>query len=94
MSAMGVIRAAVALAAFLAALATVTWRQSRTLEALAELDELRWRASVAQAERVELERAIHGLESRARVVSDARRRFDMRMPEASELVYLPRGGAS
>lgn len=88
-----VIRASVALAAFLAALATVTWRQSRAFEALAELDELRWRSSVARAERVEVERRIQGLESRSRVVGEARRRFGMRMPDAAELVILPKGGA-
>lgn len=86
----GVTRSAVAVAALLVSLATVTWRQSRTLEVLAELDEVRWRSATARAEVVELERRIRSLESRARVVSLARDGLGMRMPDASELVILSR----
>jgi cell division protein FtsL len=85
----GVVRAAVALSVLLAALAFVTWRQSRAFEALAELDSLRRSSSVSRAERVELQRRVQELESLGRVVDDARRRLGMRMPEASEQVMLP-----
>jgi hypothetical protein len=82
-------RATVTLAVLLGALAFVTWRQSRTFEALEALEELRRRTSIAAAERVELERTIQFLESRARVVPEARRRLDMHLPDANELVFLP-----
>jgi cell division protein FtsL len=81
-------RAAVTLACFLASLGLVTWRQSRALETLAELDELRRRTSVARAQVVELDREIQVLTSRARVVPAARERLGMHTPEGSELVIL------
>jgi cell division protein FtsL len=56
----------------LCSLGLVTWRQSRALEANRELDELRRHVSVAQAERVELEREIQVLRSRSRIVAEAR----------------------
>jgi cell division protein FtsL len=81
-------RAAVTLAVFLASLGFVTWRQSRALETLAELDELRRSTSVARAQMVELDREIQVLSSRARVVPAARDRLDMHTPDGSELVIL------
>jgi hypothetical protein len=66
----------------------VTWRQSRSLETLAELDELRRGTSVALALVVELDREIQVLTSRARVVPAARDRLDMHTPDGSELVIL------
>lgn len=56
----------------LCSLGFVTWRQSRALEANRELDDLRRHVSVAQAERVELEREIQALRSRSRIVTEAR----------------------
>jgi len=82
-------RATVTVAVLLGALAFVTWRQSRTFEALEELEAVRRQTSIASAERVELERRIQFLESRARVVPEARRRLGMHLPDASELVFLP-----
>jgi cell division protein FtsL len=81
-------RSAVTLALFLASLGFVTWRQSRSLETLAELDELRRRTSVARAQVVELDREIQVLTSRARVVPTARTRLGMHTPDGSELVIL------
>ena len=81
-------RTAVTLAVFLGSLGLVTWRQSRALETLAELDDVRQRASVAGAQVVELDREIQVLTSRARVVPEARRRLGMHMPDASELEIL------
>jgi predicted ATPase len=83
------LRAGFALMALLVALVMVPWRQSRAFEALAHLDELRRQTSVAEAERVDLERTIQVLESRARVVPDARDRLGMHTPATSELVILP-----
>lgn len=81
-------RASVTLALFLASLGFVTWRQSRALETLAELDELRRRASVARARVVELDREVQVLTSRARVVPAAREHLGMHTPDGSELVIL------
>jgi cell division protein FtsL len=82
-------RAALAVAVLLGALALVPWRQSRALEALAKLDQVRRQTSVATAERVDLERNIQVLESRGRVVPLARERLGMHTPSATELVILP-----
>ena len=81
-------RAAVTIALLLGSLGYVTWRQSRALETLAEWDEVRRQAAVAQAQVVELEREIQVLTSRARVVPEARARLGMHTPDASELVIL------
>ena len=82
------VRAVVGVVVLVGALGTVTWRQSRAFEALARLDEVRSETSLAVAERVDLERRIQWLESRARVVPAARARLDMHTPDASELVIL------
>lgn len=82
-------QAAVAGIGLLAALGLVIWRQGRALEALAQLDDARRAKGVLVAERAELERSIQALESRARVVPEARRLLDMRTPEAVEIVILP-----
>lgn len=79
---------ALAVAALLASLTLVTWRQSRALEALADLDHARSEVSMAIAERDELARRIQRLESRAHVIEEAARRLGMRTPEASEIVYV------
>jgi len=84
-------RAAVTLAMLLGSLGLVTWRQSRTLETLAELDQVRGQASVARAQAVELDRDIQVLTSRARVVREARQRLGMHTPDASELEILDLG---
>jgi cell division protein FtsL len=83
------LRAGFALVALLSSLWGVTWRQSRALEALSQLDEIRRQTSVAEAERVDLERSIQVLESRARVVPEARDRLGMHIAASAELVILP-----
>jgi cell division protein FtsL len=80
---------ALAVALLLASLSLVTWRQSRALEALADLDALQRQISLVEADRAELQRRIQVLESRSRVVQDARERLDMRTPRAEEIVLLP-----
>lgn len=85
----GAFRSTVAVAGLVAALGLVAWRQGRALEALAELDGTRRDKGVLVAEQAELERRIQALESRARVVPEARRVLGMRTPEAAEMVILP-----
>ena len=82
------LRAALALVALIASLWGVTWRQSRALEAMSALDDTRRQTSLAEAERVDLERDIQVLESRARVVPEARDRLGMHIAASAELVIL------
>ena len=82
-------RAAVTFAFLVCSLGFVTWRQSRALEVYQELDEVRRQVSVAQAERVEMERDIQVLRSRSRIVPVARE-LGLRSPDASEQIYLVR----
>lgn len=83
------IRAAFAVVALLGSLALVTWRQSRAFEVLKQLDGVRTQISVADAEGVDLERRIQVLESRSRVVPEARTRLGMHTANVDELVILP-----
>ena len=87
-------KATVTLAVFVSSLGLVTWRQSRAFEAHVELEGLRRQMSVADGERVELERTIQVLVSRTRIVPEAIDRLGMRLPEASEQLILPREPAS
>jgi cell division protein FtsL len=82
-------RSALTFALLVCALGFVTWRQSRALEANRVLDDLRRQVSVAQAERVELQREIQTLRSRSRVVPAAQG-LGMHTPDASEQVILTR----
>lgn len=84
----GVVLTALAVAALLAALSLVTWRQSRTLEALRELDVVQRELSLVEAERADLHRRIQTLESRGHVVPMARERLGMRTPSAGEIILL------
>jgi cell division protein FtsL len=77
-----------ALVALLAALSLVTWRQSRALEALASLDTIQRERSLAQSEVEELTRRIQVLESRTRVVAEARERLGLHVPADDEIVQL------
>jgi cell division protein FtsL len=85
----GWVRALVSMLALLAALVLVAWRQSRALDALGELDRVREDRALAEAGKQALERSIQHLESRARVVPEARERLGMHTPEAREIVILP-----
>jgi len=80
-------RIAVTLACIVCSLGFVTWRQSRAFEAHEALDEVRRAVSVAQGERVELERDIQVLRSRSRIVPEARA-LGMHTPDASEQIIL------
>lgn len=69
----GVHRAALAMAALLASLSVVAWRQGRAFEVQRELEALRGEVSMARSEQVQLNRDIRVLSSRERVVQAARR---------------------
>lgn len=86
-------RVAVTFAVFVCSLGFLTWRQSRALEAHRALDEVRRQVTVAVAERVELEREIQVLRSRAHIVPEARK-LGLHTPDASEQVILSSDGAS
>ena len=79
-------------AGLLSALSLVTWRQSRAFEALAELDRVERRLSLAESEQVELRRRIQGLDSRTRISSLAQEQLGMHRPDASEMRWLSGGG--
>jgi hypothetical protein len=85
----GTIRLALAFAALLASLTLVIWRQSRALDMLRSIDQMRGARVIAEAERADLLRRIQGLESRARVVADAGTLLGMHVPSAQEIVILP-----
>lgn len=85
----GALLATLGVALLLAALSLVTWRQTRALEALANLDEVRSEISLMTAERNELENRIRRLESRGYVVPAARERLGMYAPSSAEIVLLP-----
>jgi cell division protein FtsL len=91
-AARALIGVSVGMGALLASLGLVTWRQSRALETLSRLDDVRRQTSVARSEWVELERRIQVLESRGRIVPAARERLGMHTPGARELVILPGEG--
>ncbi len=84
----GLLRWTFTLSALVGALVFLTWRQSRALEVLTQLDEISREISLTEAEIVDLERSIQVLESRARVVRDATESLGMRLPAASEQVLL------
>jgi cell division protein FtsL len=79
---------ALATAALLASLSLVTWRQARAMESLEKLDGLRRELSLGESERADLLSSVRVLESRGRVVPEAREELGMRMPDASEIVIL------
>ncbi|MFW6201437.1 MAG: hypothetical protein ACOC8B_02595 [Gemmatimonadota bacterium] len=85
----GVLRLAFVYAILLASLTLVVHRQSRALDALRSLDELRRERAVLAATRAELVRELERLESRRHVVGVARRELDMHIPATDEIVLLP-----
>lgn len=81
------------LALLLSALFVVTWRQTRGLELDAALRDLATQHELAEAERLEHQRNIQRLRSRARVLRVARERLGMRLAVGDEIVFLPAAGA-
>ncbi len=82
------LRAALSVAALLASLSFVAWRQGRALQELTELERIRNEISLARAEQAALVRRIQYLESRGRVVPEAAERLGLHNPVASEQVLL------
>ena len=80
---------ALAVAAFLASLSLVSWRQGQALDTLADLEVLRQECALELADLDELEGRIRHLESRGRVVSEAEERLGMREAVSSDIVHLP-----
>jgi cell division protein FtsL len=85
----GTSRVALAVAAFLASLSLVSWRQREALDTMAALDSLRQELALEVSTLEELESRILHLESWGRVVPEAERRLGMRKAGASDIVYLP-----
>ena len=76
----GVNRAALAMAALLASLSLVAWRQGRGFDAQRDLEELRAELSMAVSEQHQLQRDIRVLESREWIVEAAAKRLGLRPP--------------
>jgi hypothetical protein len=86
---LGSLGIALGFAALLAALSLVVWRQSRALESLRALEEVRRGLALAKGEHFELARKIQYLESRGRVEPFAQRHLGLHVPTGSdELVLL------
>jgi cell division protein FtsL len=84
---------ALAVAVLLASLSLVAWRQARAIQTLEAVDSLRREVTLGEAELTDLERRIHLLESRGRVIPEARERLGMHVPSASEVVWLSGEGS-
>jgi len=80
---------ALAVAAFLASLSLVAWRQRQALDTLGDLEELQQECALEAASQEELESRIRHLESRGWVVSEAVTRLGMRQAVSSDIVLLP-----
>jgi cell division protein FtsL len=78
-------------AAFLAALSVVAWRQGPAREVMADRERVREAIALESEVRAELIDEIVHLESRRRVVRDARERLGMHIPDTRDLVLLPVG---
>ena len=76
----GVHRAALAMAAILAALSLVAWRQGQAFEVRRDLEEARTEVSMARSEQHALEADIRRMSSREHIVRAARERLGLRQP--------------
>ena len=84
---------ALAVAALLASLSLVAWRQRQALDTMGYLDAVRQECALEEANREEMEARVQKLESRGRVVSEAETRLGMRKAVSSDIVFLPGEGA-
>lgn len=85
-----VLRAGIALAAMLAALALVAWRQSTTRETMQRLQDVERELAISADAREELARQVTQLEARPRIAAEAARRLGLRPPDDHEVV-IPAG---
>jgi cell division protein FtsL len=74
--------------ALLLSLSLVTWRQNRAREVMATLDSLQRQWALLEAEEGRLRLQIQTLESRGRVVQDARADLGMVNPGTDRIVLL------
>jgi len=79
---------ALAVAALLASLSLVSWRQRQALQTLDRVDSLKHECALQEATLEELEARLLQLESWSRVSSEAERRLGMRKAGASDIVIL------
>lgn len=87
----GLHRAALAMAALLASLSMVAWRQGRAFDVQQELEEVRSQVSMARSEQLQLNRDIRVLSSRERIVQVARARLGLRPPTGQVRVIQVEG---
>jgi hypothetical protein len=80
---------ALGVAAFLASLSLVSWRQREALDTLTRLERLRQDSALEAAMRDDLKGRILHLESWGRVVSEAEEGLGMHVAESSEIFLLP-----
>lgn len=73
----------------LAAFSLVTWRQTVGVEMDRALRRLEVERALAEGDRFDARRRIETLESRVRIVQVASNRLGMRLPEDSEIIFLP-----
>ena len=85
-------RAVLAMAALLAALSFVAWRQGRAYDLHRQVEGVRNELSLAQSERTQLNRDIRVLRSRERIVRVARELLGLR-PPAGQVRVIQGGGA-
>jgi len=85
----GTLILALSVAAFLAALSLVAWRQGRARDVMVDREHVREQIALETEVRAELMGKIRHLESRRRVVRDAGARLGMHVPDAGDLVLLP-----
>jgi hypothetical protein len=78
-----------AVAAFLASLSLVSWRQGEALRELERLEVLEQECLVETATLEELENKVRHLESWGRVVEEAESRLGMRRAESTDIILLP-----
>lgn len=78
-----------ALVVLVASLGAVVWRQSRALDASEALAVAELERDAVEAEIAALVERIQQLESRGRVLREAKDRLGMRVPGAEEIVILP-----
>ena len=78
-----------AVAAFLASLSLVSWRQVEALRQLEHLEVLEQECLVEKATLEELENKVRHLESWGRVVSEAESRLGMRRALSADIILLP-----
>ena len=82
-------RVVLSVAAVLAALTTVAWRQSSARGTMKALTDLERQIELARDEREDLARTLMVMEGRNWVLVEAERRLGLRSPREAELQFLP-----